>query len=137
PARRIAIVERARRALADWPLNHFGYRQAEVRQMLSMLDEAIADLRAATGARRFDLALTAFVDPPKIEEPLLPPPTLQESIEQTLLAARVVDNAYERRTLLATVMASVDRSRPSLPSDWAASTRLEAEMAMRGEQDRK
>jgi len=134
PAQRIAIVERARAALANWPLKHYGYRQAEVRQMLGMLDEAIADLRAATGARRFDLALTAFVDPPKIEEPLLPPPTLQESIEQALLASRVVDNAYERRTLLATVMASVDRGRPSLPPDWATSTRLEAELAMRAEQ---
>jgi len=134
PARRIAIVERARRALSDWPQNHFGYRQTEVRQMLTMLDEAIADLRAATGARRFDLALTAFVDPPKIEEPLLPPPTLQELIEQTLLAARVVDNAYERRTLLATVMALVDRDKPVLPSAWATATRLDAEMAMRAEQ---
>jgi hypothetical protein len=134
PAQRIAIVERARKKLADWPQNHYNYRQAEVRQMLSMLDEAIADLRAATGARRFDLALTAFVDPPKIEEPLLPPPTLRESIEQTLLAAKVVDNAYDRRTLLAIVMAAVDRGRPSLPPEWATATRLEAETAMRAEQ---
>src|SRR5450759_2965594 len=50
PAERLAIVERARTMLADWPQNHFNYRQAEVRQMLSMLDEAIADLRAARGA---------------------------------------------------------------------------------------
>jgi len=134
PRQRIAIVERARTALADWPQRHFNYRATEVRQMLSLLDEAIADLRAATGARRFDLALTAFVDPPTIAEPLLPPPTLQESIEQTLLAARVVENSYDRRALLATVMASVDRGRPALPADWARSTRLEAEMAMRVEQ---
>jgi len=134
PAKRIAIVERARGTLADWPQNHYNYRSAEVRQMLSMLDEAIADLRAASGARRFDLALTAFVEPPTIVEPLLPPPTLQESIEQTLLAAKVVDNVYERTTLLATVMAAVDHAGPSLPPDWARTTRLEAEVAMRAEQ---
>jgi hypothetical protein len=134
PAQRIAIVERARRALADWPENHYNYRSTEVRQMLATLDEAIAGLRAASGARRFDLALTAFVDPPTIVEPLLPPPTLQESIEQTLLAAKVVDNPYERTTLLAAVMAAVDRERPSLPLDWATTTRLEAELAMRAEQ---
>jgi hypothetical protein len=134
PRQRIAIVERARTALADWPQRHFNYRATEVLQMLSLLDEAIADLRAATGARRFDLALTAFVEPPTIAEPLLPPPTLQESIEQTLLAARAVDNSYDRRTLLAMVMASVDRDRPALPADWARSTRLEAETAMRAEQ---
>ena len=134
PAQRIAIVEKARAALADWPLRHYNYRSAEVRQMLSMLDEAIADLRAATGARRFDLAFTAFVDPPTISEPLLPPPTLQESIEQTLLAAKVVDSPYDRTTLLALVMATVDRGRPVLPPDWARTTRMEAEMAMRAEQ---
>jgi hypothetical protein len=134
PAKRIAIVEKARAALAEWPLHHYNYRAAEVRQMLTMLDEAIADLRAASGARRFDLALMAFVDPPTITEPLLPPPTLQESIEQTLLAAKVVDNVYEKTTLLATVMASVDRSRPLLPPDWAKATRMEAELALREEQ---
>src|SRR5688572_4892411 len=134
PAKRIAIVERARAALARWPQNHYNYRATEVRQMLSMLDEAIADLRAASGARQFDLALTAFVDPPTIAEPLLPPPTLQESIEQTLLAARIVENAFDRTTLLATVMAAVDRGRSSLPPDWAKATRLEAGLAMRAEQ---
>jgi hypothetical protein len=134
PARRIAIVEKARAALADWPLRHYNYRSAEVLQMLSMLDEAIADLRAATGARRFDLALTAFVEPPTISEPLLPPPTLQESIEQTMLAAKIVDNAYDRTALLALVMATVDRGRAALPPEWARTTRMEAEMAMRAEQ---
>src|SRR6266849_3190010 len=41
PAERLAIVERARRTLADWPENHYNYRKTEVQQMLSMLDEAI------------------------------------------------------------------------------------------------
>ena len=50
PAQRLAIVERARQTLADWPQSHFNYRAAEVRQMLGMLDEAIADLQAARGA---------------------------------------------------------------------------------------
>ena len=36
----------ARRTLADWPLSHFNYRAAEVRQMLGLLDEAIALVRA-------------------------------------------------------------------------------------------
>ena len=134
PTQRLAIVERARRSLADWPAAHYNYRQADVRQMVSMLDEAIVDLRAATGAQRFDFALTAFVEPPTISEPLLPPPTLQETLQQQLLAAKVVDNAVERTTLLATVMAGIDRGRPVLPAEWAIATRYEAEMAMREEQ---
>ena len=49
--RRLAIAESARRMLAAWPQEHYNYRLNEVRQMLSLLDEAIADLRAATGDR--------------------------------------------------------------------------------------
>src|SRR5450759_625753 len=100
PAGRLKIVEEARKVLAEWPQNHFNYRAAEVRQMLSMLDDAIADLRAATGASRFNLAISAYADPLALVEPLLPPPTPQEAIEQVLTAARVVDSAAERTSLL-------------------------------------
>ena len=44
-----------RKALAEWPAQHFNYRAAEVRQMLSMLDDAIADLRASSGGEQFAL----------------------------------------------------------------------------------
>ena len=130
PAQRLAIVERARATLADWPQNHYGYRQAEVRQMISMLDEAIVDLRAARGGGRFDLTLSAYADPPAIVEPLLPPPTAKEAIEHVLLAARVVDSAAERTSLLASAVAAIDREAPALPADWAAATRAATRAAV-------
>jgi hypothetical protein len=133
PARRLAIVERARTTLAEWPQSHFNYRQAEVRQMLSMLDEAIADLQAATGRGRFTLTLSAFVDPPAIVEPLLPPPTPKEAIEQMLVAAWVVDTPAERTSLLATAVAAIDRETGVVPADWAAETRAETEAAVQAE----
>jgi hypothetical protein len=133
PAERLAIVERARRTLADWPQNHFNYRLSEVRQMLSMLDEAIVDLRAARTTTRFDLALSAYVDPPTIAEPLLPPPTPKESVEQVLGAARAVDTSAERTSLLATVVATIDRDRTALPEEWAEATREETLTAIRTE----
>ena len=101
--------------------------------MLSLLDEAIADLRASRGAGRFDLTLSAFADPPAIVEPLLPPPTPKEAIEQVLAAARVVDTAAERTSLLATAVATIDRGKDALPADWAAATRADATDAMRAE----
>ena len=58
PARRLAIVEGARKTLAEWPQSHYNYRVGEVRQMLSMLDEATADLPAPAGGNRFDLSLS-------------------------------------------------------------------------------
>src|SRR5665213_3457742 len=43
PATRLAIVQKARKTLSEWPPTHFNYKQDEVKQMLTMLDEAIAD----------------------------------------------------------------------------------------------
>src|SRR5205814_6567853 len=74
PSQRLAIVQRARQTLADWPQSHFNYRAAEIRQLLGMLDEAIADLEASRSPGRFTLSLSAFTDPPAIVEPLLPRP---------------------------------------------------------------
>jgi hypothetical protein len=100
------LVERARKTLAEWPLTHYNYRANEVRQMLTMLDEAIADLRAAATPGRYELTLSAFVDPPTITEPLLPAPSVKESIEQTLAAAHTVDAAADRSALLGAALAT-------------------------------
>src|SRR5205814_4292946 len=89
PSQRLAIVQRARQTLADWPQSHFNYRAAKVRQLLGMLDEAIADLQASRTPGRDSLSLSAYSDPPAIVEPLLPPPaTPREAIAQVLTAAR-------------------------------------------------
>jgi hypothetical protein len=128
PSQRLAIVQRARQTLADWPHTHYNYRAAEVRQLLGMLDEAIADLQASRSPGRFALTLSAFTDPPAIVEPLLPPPaTPRDAIEQMLTAARSVDMSAERTSLLATAVAAIDRNPSALPSAWAAQTRRDAQ----------
>jgi len=137
PRERLAIVERARKALAEWPQNHYNYRQAEVKQMLAMLDEAIADLEAATGRRgQFTLTLSAFADPVSTApEPPLPPPTPREAIEQVLLAARSVDSAAERTSLLTTAVAAIDRDKDTVPAAWAATTKADTQAQVRAELD--
>jgi hypothetical protein len=121
-SKRLAIVERARKALAEWPANHYNYRSAEVRQMLTMLDEAIADLRAANGGERFALDFSAFAELPPIREPLLMPPTPQEAIEQTLAAAHLSDSPAERTSLLAAAVDSLEHGKAAVPADWADAT---------------
>ncbi|MGH9140090.1 MAG: hypothetical protein ACRD2I_02985 [Vicinamibacterales bacterium] len=131
PSERLAIVQRARQTLADWPQNHYNYRAAEVRQMLGLLDEAIADLEASRTPGRFALNLSTFTDPPVIVEPLLPPPaTPQESIEQMLAAARAVDVSVERTSLLASAVGAIDREKAALPPEWARTTRALAQAEM-------
>jgi hypothetical protein len=130
PAKRLAIVERARKKLADWPPGHYNYKQSDVRQMLGMLDEVIADLRAATGAQQFDLKLVATVDAPPLVEALLPAPDHQETIEQTLAAAALTDSPAERTSLLAVAVAAIDRDAAFLPVIWAAETKASASAAI-------
>jgi hypothetical protein len=123
PARRLAIVEDARKTLAEWPETHFHYRIGDVRQMLGMLDEAIADLRATAGGSRFDLSLVAVADPVPPIEPLLPPPTPVETIEQLVAASQLSESAAERQSIQSVVLARLDRDASSLPREWATATR--------------
>src|SRR5438034_1980130 len=132
--KRLALVERARKALAEWPRNHFSYRSNEVRQMLGMLDDAMADLRAATGNGHLNLTLSTYLgDPPPVIEPMLPRPTPKDAIEQTLLAARLAELPVERESLLDAAIHEPDRSGTSVPADWRASTRAAAELELANE----
>jgi hypothetical protein len=126
PVARLAIVEKARKTLAEWPQNHFSYRQDDVRQMVGMLDEALADLRAAAGASRFDLNFVAGVPPPKPLAPLIPSPTPREAIEQILLAARLAESPVERVSLLTVAVGALDRDAAVLPAEWMGKTRATA-----------
>jgi hypothetical protein len=119
PARRLEIVERARRMLAEWPARHFNYKQAEIEHMVGLLDEAIADLRAAAGLQRFDLSFVASTDEVRPgREPLLPRPTVREAIEQTLIAARLADVSADRVSLMVVALSNLDRHADVLPSGW-------------------
>jgi hypothetical protein len=140
PGKRIELVESARRMLATWPAEHFNYREADIRQMLTMLDAAIADLRTSTqpgsaGSRgQFAFNLVAFSTPPPVQEPLLPAPTLAESIAQVLLAARVSDSSFDRQQLYKSALAELDRSKASgdgsIPTQWIDATRASVTTAM-------
>jgi hypothetical protein len=104
--------------------------------MLAILDEAIADLRAASGSRSFDFTLVASNEPPPPPMPLLPRPTLQETIQGTLMAAAVTSNPAERLSLLSVALNVIDARAIDLPADWFAATRantvaqIEAETAI-------
>ena len=106
----LELAERARRTLAEWPRQHYNYRADEVRQTLSLLDEVVAGLRAAAGRTSFDVSFVADTLPPPVE-PVLPRPTLQESIEQALRLSDLAGSAAERTMLLRAVGAVAARAR--------------------------
>lgn len=135
PARRLAIVEQARKALADWPAAHYDYKRDEIQQTLNTLDEAINSLRAESGGDTFDLSLVATgAPPPRRERTLLPPPSPRESIEQTLRAAALTASPVERVSLLTVALNALEAEAKSLPTDWVSRTRTEVRAQIAREQ---
>jgi hypothetical protein len=99
PARRLAMAEEARRNLARWPSENFGYRANDVGQLTGVLDEVVSELRVANGESAFDLNLVANTTAGPAEE-LLPDPDVREGTEQALAAARLSPEPAERVALL-------------------------------------
>ena len=135
PAQRLAIVEKARRTLAEWPRTHFNYREDEIQPMLGMLDEIVAELRALAGGVQFDLAFVARSETPAPREPLLPHPTPKETVEQVLAAVRLSESSAERLSLLSVALGAIERDADRLPNDWRNETRLAVRTTMAAELD--
>jgi hypothetical protein len=89
PKARLDMAVDARKRLATWPRDHYGYRADDVREMLGMLDEAISDLRVAAGETSFTIDLVATPQaPPPEHVPLLRAPTPAEAIAQAIAVAK-------------------------------------------------
>jgi hypothetical protein len=99
PNRKIAMASEARQNVTRWAAEHYGYRAQDVARMAGLFDDVVAQTRAASGAPNFDLSLIAtLAAPPSV--PLLPAPTLRESVEQALRTAVLAPDATERTSLL-------------------------------------
>lgn len=131
PHLRLSTAERARQKLADWPAQHYGYRVAEVRDALAVLDEVISQLRVSVGINRFDISLSSPL-PAAAPPPPLPPPTDAELVEQFVAAASLAETPAERLGLLQRVLHLIDRAVGLLPGDWAERMRA----AVNGDLDR-
>jgi hypothetical protein len=82
----LAAAEEVRRKVVAWPKDHFGYRQNDVREIVSVLDQAISSLRASAGSTSFELALVAMAEAPPLE-PVAGMPNAREQMDEILHAA--------------------------------------------------
>jgi hypothetical protein len=128
----LAIAERARATLADWPREHFGYRQRDVQEIVAILDEAISNLRIAVGIAAFDVALVAAV--PEIEVvPLVTAPAMYEQIAQVFRVAALTGRASERVALLQGALLMLREAGAAVPAADVAIWRRSAETQVRQE----
>ena len=136
--RALELALLARASLAEWPREHHGYRQDDVREIVALIDESIANLRAASGATNFDLTLVATM-PPVPLEPVLGMPSLRAQLDQVLKLAAMAPNATERVTLLQSALAMVHENGAGLRGTELMAMRASLETRIRAdyEVDRK
>lgn len=131
-ARALDIARQVRATLAAWPRDHYGYRQSDVRDILAVLDEAIAAIRGTSTAGSFEVALVA--ETPVIPlEPIATLPSVRDQVGQAFRVARLTESAAERVALYQAVLQLLADEGAVLPATEAASFRRIAETAIRTE----
>jgi hypothetical protein len=130
--RAIEVAQEARATLAEWPRQHYGYRQRDVREILSFLDEVISDLRAAAGMTSFDVALVAMA-PDIALEPMATMPSPREQIDEVLHVASLTERPSERMALLQTALLLLDEAGAAIGDPHVAALRRITETRIREE----
>jgi hypothetical protein len=127
PKRRLAMAQEARRNLAAWPAANYGYKAADVAQLVSIFDDVIAELRVEAGQGQFDLSLVATTQPPPPVQ-LLPAPDVRGSFETAYRSARLASDPAERTALLRTLSESIAYAPRS--AAWALPLRRQIDAAL-------
>ena len=136
PHKALQIAEQARQTLADWPRQHYGYRQREVREIVSLLDEAISDLRAAAGVGAFDLSFVAMAADVPLQ-PLLGMPSPPQMAAQLIAVSKLAERSTERVALLQSALILINDTTP-VPDDLASlRTSITAILAEEAQVDQK
>jgi hypothetical protein len=124
PKMRLATAVAARKRLLDWAASTYGYRAADIQELVRLFDEVILELRAAAGETQFALDLRAGTAP--APEPLLAPPTLRESIQLALAASVAADSEEDRLAILRAASALVSGTDADLRTEVTRAMDLEA-----------
>jgi hypothetical protein len=99
---KISMATEARQNVMKWASEHYGYRAQDVAHLATLFDAVIAETRRANGEANVDMSMVATLAAPP-DTPLLPNPTLQETVEQALRAVTLAPDATERTSLLTAI----------------------------------
>ena len=127
----LTLAEGVRRTVSDWPRMHYGYRQNDVREIVSILDQAISALRAAQGATAFELSLVAMADSPELE-PVAAMPNARQQLDEIFYVASVTKGS-ERVAVLQSALGVIAEAGSTLSDGSAlrrtAETQIREELA--------
>ena len=126
--KRLDLAEEARRRLIGWSEEHFRYRAGDIRELLTLFDEVIAELRVAAGDTQVSIDLRSGPADPDYDRIVAAPP-LRESIAFALSAARVADVSEERLAVLRSITKLLDREGTAEDLRLTVSEEMKAELA--------
>ena len=130
PARRLAMAQEARQNLAAWPAANYGYKAEEVARLVTLFDDAIAELSAAAGQSSINLSLVAMTPPPPAAA-VLPDPDVRSTFEMAFAAATRASDPAERSMLLGSL--SDDLRHAPANDPWAVGLRRRIDTALAAE----
>ena len=134
PSQVLERAQRARATIAEWARTHYGYRQHDVREIMAILDEAIAQLRGAAGVSSFNVALVATTTPDLALEPVADMPSIRAQIDQAFRVAMLTEAPAERVALLQAGLQLLADEGSVIPRPEATTLRRFAETRIRTEQ---
>ena len=130
-AKALRIADDARRMLAGWPAAHFGYRAEDVRDIITLIDEAAATIGGGSGA--LQLSLVAMPTPVDVE-PVLAMPTPREQVRRLVMLADAT-GPTERVALLRAALAVMDDPGSGISESESADLRAELDARIDREQE--
>lgn len=127
--RALALAEQARQRLVDWPRARYGYRQDDIRDIVSLIDGAIVRLGGTAARTGFELAFVATSAPVGIE-PLAALPPAREQLDQLVRVLDLTTTPRDRLALMQAALALIGDARAGIDPASVAGIRrrLDAEL---------
>jgi hypothetical protein len=131
--RAVEIADTARRRLAAWPAEHYGYRAADVAEIISLIDEATSRIAGSGAAGRpFQVSLVATPIVTALE-PVLGMPTPREQVGRLVALANASPRPADRIELWRAAIRLMDDPSSAIGRDESADLRRSLEDRIRDE----
>jgi hypothetical protein len=137
-SRALGIAVNARRMLLEWPAAHYGYREADIRDIASLIDDAINTLSppapGAPGAE-FQLALVASTPAHASADTVRGMSTPREQVGRLVTLAAAAGRAADRMNLLRAAVELIDDPSSGIDPRESAELRRKLDAQLKDELD--
>ena len=132
PERALKIADEARRTLAEWPSRHFGYRQHDISDIVSLIDDAVSGLAGARESGSVQLSFVNLVPTIPIE-PVLGMMSPRDQVARLVRLADMLPRAADREAVLRAALSILDDPASGITADDIAAVRRSLESQLRNE----